>query len=51
MSASDAVVSMAGYNTICEIVSMRKKALVIPRVRPTEEQWMRASKMSHLGLF
>ena len=51
MSASDAVVSMAGYNTICEIVSMRKKALVIPRVRPTEEQWMRASSMSRLGLF
>ena len=51
MAASDAVVSMAGYNTICEILSLRKRAIVIPRVRPTEEQWIRAERMAHLGLF
>lgn len=51
MAACDAVISMAGYNTICEILSLRKKAIVIPRVRPTEEQWIRAERMAHLGLF
>lgn len=51
MGAADLVISMGGYNTICEILSLRKKAIVIPRVRPTEEQWLRAERMGPLGLF
>jgi predicted glycosyltransferase len=51
MAAADVVVAMAGYNTVCEILSLNKRAIVIPRVRPTEEQWIRAERMSHLGLF
>jgi predicted glycosyltransferase len=50
MSASDLVVAMGGYNTICEILSLEKSAVIVPRCRPTEEQWMRAERMSRLGL-
>ncbi|HKX30955.1 MAG TPA: glycosyltransferase [Blastocatellia bacterium] len=51
MAAADVVVAMGGYNTVCEILSLRKRAIVVPRVRPTEEQWIRADRMSRLGLF
>jgi predicted glycosyltransferase len=51
LGAADVVVSMAGYNTVCEILSLRKRAVVVPRVRPVPEQWMRAERMSRLGLF
>jgi len=51
MSASDVVISMGGYNTICEILSLRKKAIVVPRVKPVQEQWIRAERMSRLGLY
>ena len=51
LDAADAVVSMCGYNTICEILSLRKRAVVIPRVHPTQEQLIRAERLSELGLF
>lgn len=50
MDAADLVVSMAGYNTICEILSVRKRAVVVPRARPVQEQWIRAERMARLGL-
>src|SRR6266853_368421 len=50
IDAADLVVSMAGYNTVCEILSLRKRAIVVPRVRPVQEQWMRAERMAQLGL-
>lgn len=50
MAASDALVSMSGYNTVCEILSLRKRAVVIPRTLPTEEQLMRAECMAREGL-
>lgn len=51
MDAADIVVSMGGYNTICEIFSLKKRAIIVPRVRPVEEQWIRAKRMASLGLF
>jgi predicted glycosyltransferase len=51
LGAADTVVSMGGYNTICEILSLQKKAIVIPRVYPVQEQWIRAERMSRLGFF
>ncbi len=51
MNAADVVVSMAGYNTICEILSLRKRAVVVPRVVPVQEQKIRAERMARLGLF
>jgi predicted glycosyltransferase len=35
---------------VCEILSFRKRAIVIPRVKPVAEQWIRAERMARLGL-
>ncbi len=51
LNAADVVISMGGYNTICEILSLQKKAIVIPRVKPVQEQLMRVERMSKLGFF
>ncbi|HWQ31559.1 MAG TPA: glycosyltransferase [Blastocatellia bacterium] len=51
MAAADLIVAMGGYNTVCEILSLRKEAIIIPRVRPTEEQLIRADRMAAHGLF
>lgn len=45
-----AVVAMGGYNTYCEILSFDKPALIVPRVRPREEQLIRAMRATELGL-
>ncbi|NJM74579.1 MAG: glycosyltransferase [Acaryochloridaceae cyanobacterium RU_4_10] len=50
MEAVDTVVAMGGYNTFCEILSARKPSIIVPRVRPSQEQLIRAEKMSQLGI-
>ncbi|MGL4729202.1 MAG: glycosyltransferase family protein [Bosea sp. (in: a-proteobacteria)] len=45
-----AVVSMAGYNTFCEILSLNRRALLVPRIAPREEQLIRARRAAELGL-
>jgi predicted glycosyltransferase len=45
-----AVVSMAGYNTVGEIMRAPKPALLVPRVRPSEEQLIRARRLEQRGL-
>ena len=50
IQAADLVVSMAGYNTITEILSLGKKAVVVPRHQPSQEQLIRAVRMENLGL-
>ena len=47
MNAADVVVCMGGYNTICEVASLQKRAIVVPRVRPVEEQRIRADRLGH----
>ena len=47
---ADKIISMGGYNTLCEIVAMGKKPLIVPRVVPRKEQWIRACKFEELGL-
>lgn len=51
MDAADLVISMGGYNTLCEILTLRKRAIVVPRVKPVEEQAIRAERMAKLNLF
>ncbi|MBW4667504.1 MAG: glycosyltransferase family protein [Cyanomargarita calcarea GSE-NOS-MK-12-04C] len=51
MQAADLVVSMAGYNTVCEILSAEKPAVILPRCKPSQEQLIRAECMAKLGLF
>lgn len=50
MNAADVVVSMGGYNTVCELLTLKKKAIIIPRVKPVQEQWLRAERMHKQGL-
>lgn len=47
---ASAVVTMAGYNSLCEVLSARKKALVIPRTGPSAEQRIRARLFSRRRL-
>jgi predicted glycosyltransferase len=47
---ADRVIAMGGYNTICELLSFEKCALVVPRVTPRQEQWIRARRLRSLGL-
>ena len=44
------VVAMGGYNTYCEILSFDKPALIVPRMHPREEQWIRTKRAADLGL-
>jgi len=44
------VVAMGGYNTFCEVLSLDKRALIIPRTEPRLEQFIRASRAAEMGL-
>ena len=48
--AADCVVSMGGYNTMCEIVGAARPSLIIPRSVPREEQIIRARLFAARGL-
>ena len=50
MAAADVVVSMAGYNTLTELMALGKRAIVIPRLHIVAEQLLRASLFERLGL-
>lgn len=44
------VVSMGGYNSVCEVMSFEKPALIVPRVAPRREQIIRAERLQELGI-
>lgn len=44
------VIAMGGYNTFCEILSLDKRAILLPRTAPRREQFIRASRAQELGL-
>jgi predicted glycosyltransferase len=48
---ADLVVSQAGYNTVCELLSFSRRAILIPRAHPVREQLIRARLLSVLGYF
>ena len=50
IAAADLVVCMAGYNTLSEVLYLKKKALVVPRSGPSAEQRMRAGLFAARGL-
>jgi predicted glycosyltransferase len=50
MQKAMAIVAMGGYNTFCEILSLNKPALIVPRTRPRLEQYIRAVEAERLGL-
>lgn len=50
VNASDLIISMAGYNTLSEILRLQKPALVIPRSGSSAEQMIRATIFAQRGL-
>ena len=49
-AAADLVVTMGGYNTLCEILSQGTPSLVIPREKPRKEQMIRAQAFKRQNL-
>lgn len=50
LNAADAVVSMGGYNSVCEILALGKPAIIVPRTEPRKEQLIRARMLAGRGL-
>jgi len=50
MANASAVVAMGGYNTFCEILSLNRPALILPRSYPRREQLIRAQNAAALNL-
>jgi predicted glycosyltransferase len=50
LGSADVVLSMGGYNTICELLTLHKRAVVVPRIKPGQEQAIRAERMAAHGL-
>ena len=50
LAAADAVVSMGGYNTLTEILTLSKRTIVVPRIKPSQEQLIRATRLAERGL-
>jgi predicted glycosyltransferase len=50
IGAANVVVSMGGYNTVCEIISQKKPFLIVPRTVPREEQLIRAQVLCSSGI-
>jgi predicted glycosyltransferase len=50
-AAADFIVSMAGYNTVCELLSFERRAVLVPRAQPTTEQLVRARLLAERGYF
>jgi predicted glycosyltransferase len=50
IAAADVVIAMGGYNSVCELLSAEKPAIVVPRIAPRKEQLIRAEALSRRGL-
>ena len=50
VSGAAGVVAMGGYNTFCEVLSLDKRTLIVPRTAPRLEQYIRTSRATALGL-
>ena len=50
MDGADVVVCMGGYNTLCEVATLRRRAVVVPRVQPVTEQLIRAERLARAGI-
>jgi predicted glycosyltransferase len=49
LSLADRVIAMGGYNTVCDLLAFEKRALIVPRVRPRQEQMIRAERLQRGG--
>src|SRR5690606_2554641 len=46
---ADAVLTMGGYNSVCEALASSAPALIVPRVVPRREQEIRARGLQRVG--
>jgi predicted glycosyltransferase len=45
IARADCVVAMAGYNTVCDLLSFRRPAVLVPRPGPSLEQTLRTDRL------
>lgn len=50
MQRAKRIIAMGGYNTVTEILSLGKRALIVPRSKPRLEQTIRAERLQALGV-
>ena len=50
LAHADCVVSMAGYNTVCDILSYKRRSVLVPRAGPSKEQSLRAERLREWGV-
>ncbi|MBN1930829.1 MAG: glycosyltransferase [Desulfobacterales bacterium] len=50
LAAADLVVSMGGYNTVCEILTQETVSLLVPRETPRKEQLIRSTVLHNQNL-
>ena len=50
LGRASAVVGMGGYNTVCDVLSHRVPAVIVPRHGPSREQSLRADLLAARGL-
>lgn len=50
MQRAKRIIAMGGYNTVTEILSLGKPALIVPRNKPRLEQTIRAERLRALGV-
>jgi predicted glycosyltransferase len=50
LERAQCVITMGGYNSVCEVLALDKRALIIPRTGPRAEQLIRAQRLQELGL-
>jgi predicted glycosyltransferase len=48
---ADVVLSMVGYNTVCELLTAGVPAVLVPRAAPVQEQLIRARRLAARGHF
>lgn len=50
VAAADLSISMGGYNTVCEVLSCGVPSIIVPRMFPRQEQYIRAQLLASRGL-
>jgi predicted glycosyltransferase len=50
VALADCVVSMAGYNTCCDLLSFGRPSVIVPRSGPSREQSIRAQRFADWGV-
>jgi predicted glycosyltransferase len=47
VAQADCIVAMAGYNTVCDVLSYGRPAVLVPRSGPSQEQSLRADRLEN----